>query len=45
MRPVWPRPAFTLLPISPSRLAEKKANRDHFFQTVLKEGVLLASEN
>jgi len=45
MRPVWPRPAFTLLPISPSRLAEKKASRDHFFQTVLKEGVLIASEN
>jgi uncharacterized protein len=45
MRPVWPRPAFTLLPISPDRLAEKRANQDHFFQTVLKEGVLLASEN
>lgn len=45
MRPVWPRPAFTLLPISPSRLAEKQANHDHFFQTVFKEGVLLATEN
>jgi hypothetical protein len=45
MRPVWPRPAFTLLPISPSRLAEKQASRDHFFQTVFKEGVLLATEN
>ncbi len=45
MRPVWPRPAFTLLPISPERLAEKKANKDHFFQTVLEEGVLLVSEN
>jgi len=45
MRPVWPRPAFTLLPISPGRLAEKQANQDHFFQTVFKEGVLLATEN
>jgi uncharacterized protein len=45
MRPVWPRPAFTLLPISPDRLAEKKANRDHFFQTLFMEGVLLATEN
>src|SRR5437867_11064508 len=33
MRPVWPRPAFTLLPISPGRLAEKQACRDHFFAT------------
>jgi hypothetical protein len=43
MRPVWPRPAFTLLPISPGRLAEKQASQDHFFQTVFKEGVLLAT--
>ena len=42
---VWPRPAFTLVPITPVRLAEKKERRDHFFATVLKEGVLLASEN
>jgi hypothetical protein len=45
MRPVWPRPAFTLVPISPDRLAEKRANHDHFFQTVLNEGVLIATEN
>jgi hypothetical protein len=42
---VWPCPAFTLVPISPQRLAEKRAVRDHFFATVLKEGILLASEN
>ncbi len=42
---IWPCPAFTLLPISPERLAEKRACHDHFFSTVLKEGVLLASEN
>ena len=45
MRPIWPRPAFTLVPISPARLAEKKAVGDHFFRTVLTEGVLLATEN
>jgi len=42
---VWPCPALTLLPISPQRLAEKRTIHDHFFSTVLKEGVLLASEN
>lgn len=45
MRAVWPRPAFTLIPISPMRLLEKQAGGDHFFATVLKEGVLLATEN
>lgn len=42
---VWPRPAFTLIPITPARLAEKQTRRDHFFGTVLKEGVLLATED
>jgi predicted nucleotidyltransferase len=45
MRPVWPRPAFTLIPISPARLSEKRAVGDHFFRTVLTEGVLLATED
>jgi hypothetical protein len=45
MRPIWPRPAFTLVPIAPQRLREKQAVGDHFFATVLKEGVLLASED
>lgn len=45
MRDVWPCPALTLLPISPQRLAEKRASEDHFFSTVMKEGVILASEN
>ena len=45
MRGVWPCPALTLIPITPVRLAEKKARRDHFFHTVMSEGVLLASEN
>ncbi len=42
---VWPRPSMTLIPITTGRLAEKRARRDHFFATVLKEGLLLASEN
>jgi len=41
--PVWPRPAFTLVPISPERLREKKTTKDPFFATVLTEGVLLAT--
>jgi predicted nucleotidyltransferase len=42
---VWPCPALTLLPITPERLAEKRARNDHFFATVMKEGIILASEN
>ena len=42
---IWPRPALTLVPLTPQRLAEKRACGDHFFQTVLKEGVLLAAED
>lgn len=42
---IWPCPAFTLLPITPRRLEEKKANRDPFFITILKEGVQLAAQN
>ncbi len=45
MRPVWPRPAFTLVPITPHRLEEKTERSDPFFGTVLKEGILLVSEN
>jgi uncharacterized protein len=47
-RALWPlRPglSFTLLPITPHRLQEKKAVGDHFFQTVLSEGVELAAED
>jgi predicted nucleotidyltransferase len=42
---IWPRPPLTLVPISPARLAEKKARKDDFFETVLTEGILLATEN
>lgn len=40
---IWPRPAFTLIPISPRRLAEKRISGDHFFATVLSEGVQIAA--
>jgi predicted nucleotidyltransferase len=45
MRSIRPKPAFTLVPIAPERLEEKKAMKDFFFATVLREGVLLATEN
>jgi uncharacterized protein len=40
---IWPCPAFTLVPITPERLREKKAAGDFFFGTILKEGVQLAA--
>ena len=45
MRDIRPKPAFTLVPISPERLEEKRESGDHFFATVLKEGICLAKED
>ncbi len=42
---IWPRPPLTLIPITPQRLTEKQLADDHFFQTILKEGVPLATED
>jgi uncharacterized protein len=45
-RAIWdtrPKPAFTLVPITPERLREKQVTGDYFFQAVLEEGVPLAS--
>jgi hypothetical protein len=39
------KPAFTLVPIAPARLTEKRASGDHFFQTILSEGVLIAAQD
>ncbi len=39
------KPSFTLVPIAPARLEEKKAIDDHFFGTVLTEGRLLAAQD
>ena len=43
-RDIRPKPAFSLIPISPERLREKQARKDDFFQTVIGEGVLLAED-
>src|SRR5437764_15392091 len=45
MRPIRPKPAFTLVPIAAKRLEEKKAIGDFFFATLLREGGVLADEN
>jgi predicted nucleotidyltransferase len=45
IRSIWPRPSFTLIPIAPGRLAEKRARDDHFFATILEEGVTLAAQD
>ena len=45
MWPVRPYLAFDLIPISPARLAEKKARGDFFFQSILTEGVSLATQD
>lgn len=45
MGDIWPRPAFTLVPICPLRLSEKEAIGDHFFHTVQTEGVPIATQD
>ncbi len=42
---IWPHPDFSLVPITPNRLAEKKAIGDFFYHAVLTEGVQIAAEN
>jgi len=42
MRSIRPKRSFTLIPITPERLAEKRNIQDFFFETVLTEGVRLA---
>jgi len=39
------KPALSLVPISSSRLAEKRRIRDPFFETILREGVCLAEKD
>jgi predicted nucleotidyltransferase len=45
MRPAHPGISFTLVPITPARLAERRAGGDPFYETVLDEGVPLVSED
>ena len=42
---VWPRPSFTLIPITPERMEEKKSKGDHFFQNIISKGVQIAEED
>ena len=42
-RDIRPKPAFTLVPIAPARLQEKRMRGDHFFRTVMAEGVPLGA--
>lgn len=44
-RAIVPKPSFSLVPIAPARLREKRAAGDHFFQTVLQEGIPIASQD
>jgi len=41
-RGIGRKPAFTLVPISVERLREKQENKDPFYLTILKEGVVIA---
>lgn len=42
-RGIRPKPAFTLVPITPERLQEKRKKGDHFFHTILQEGLPLGT--
>lgn len=45
IRDVRPKPAMTLIPITPARLREKQAEHDYFFETIMKEGVCVATKD
>jgi predicted nucleotidyltransferase len=45
IRDIRAKPPFTLIPITPELLSEKQAARDHFFATVLEEGILVAAQD
>ena len=45
IRDVKPKPAFTLIPITPARLEEKKKSGDYFFETIMKDGICVAQKD
>jgi uncharacterized protein len=45
IRDVRPKPAFTLVPITPARFVEKTAAGDYFFKTILEEGICVAEKD
>ena len=42
-REIRPKPSFSIIPIDPARLKQKQEAGDHFFQTVLNEGILIVA--
>ena len=45
IRHVRPKPALTLIPITPTRFEEKKAAGDYFFKTIQEEGICVAEKD
>ena len=45
IRDIRPKPAFTLVPITPARFAEKTAAGDYFFKTIQAEGICVAEKD
>jgi hypothetical protein len=45
LRGIWPRPGFSLVPITPARLSEKRAIGDFFFETLMKEGIPITAQD
>lgn len=39
------KPPLSLIPVSPSRLEEKRRQHDPFFETILREGVCIAEKD
>lgn len=45
IRDVRPKPALTLIPITPARFEEKRAGGDYFFKTIAEEGICVAEKD
>ena len=45
IRDVRPKPALTLIPITPARFDEKMAAGDYFFKTIREEGICVAEKD
>ena len=45
LREIRPKPALTLIPITPDRLREKQAQGDYFFATIMEEGICVATKD
>jgi len=45
IRDIHPKPALTLIPITPARLDEKTKSGDYFYNTIMKEGLCVAQKD